>query len=66
MMMMYTMRFCNPSRLLVCVCVCVCSFVSVFVIVFVNMCWDLISGKRLEIEARFQWTTNRNGIWQIE
>ena len=28
--------------------------------------WMQISQKRLKIETRFQWDTNRNGIWRIE
>ena len=35
------------------------SFIGVLISVFVNMCWGRISRERLEIEALFQWTTNR-------
>ena len=41
-------RYCDTSCLLVSVFMCVC----------VDMCWGRISRKWLEIEARFQWTTD--------
>jgi len=57
---------CDGWCLFVCLFVCwlVGSFLGVCVCMFVNMRWCRISRKQLEIEARFQRTTNRK--WHME
>jgi len=51
-------RYCDSSRLLVCVCMCVRVFVKIML--------GRISSKRLEIEAWLQWKPAGNGVWRID
>jgi len=52
-----TRRYCDRSCLLI-VCLLVLEFVCVFINMFFGF-WGRMSGNRLEIEARFQWSTTR-------
>jgi len=54
-------RYCNSTCLLVCMCVRL--FIRSLMCLFVNVCWGQISRQQMEIEAWFQWTTNRK--WHV-